>query len=65
MIEHKFKVGQLVDAGASLFEQTLPGPYDITRLLPPFGKSDQNRRKSLKNGHERVVREEGLFRSDH
>jgi len=64
MIEHKYRVGQVVDAAVSLFGVTPPGPYEITRLLPPAGTSNQYRLKSLKNGHERVVRENDICRND-
>ena len=61
---HKFRVGDVVEARASLFKATPPGPYDVVRLLPPVGMSNQYRLKSLLNGHERVVREEDIFRND-
>jgi hypothetical protein len=64
MIEHRFSVGQVVEARASLFGLTPPGPYEIMRLLPPTGTSNQYRLKSLKNGNEWVVREEDIFRND-
>jgi hypothetical protein len=62
--EHKFRIGQVVEARASMFGQTPPGPYEVTRLLPPTGMSLQYRLKSLKSGHEWVVREEDIFRTD-
>jgi hypothetical protein len=61
---HKFKIGDVVEAAASLFKATPPGPYDVVRLLPPVGMSKQYRLKSRLNGHERVVREEDIFRND-
>jgi hypothetical protein len=61
---HKFRVGDIVEAAASLFKATPPGPYDVVRLLPPVGMSKQYRLKSRLNGHERVVREEDIFRND-
>lgn len=64
MFEHKFSVGQVVVARSSLFGLTPPGPYEITRLLPPTGLSNQYRMKSLKNGNEWVVREEEISRND-
>jgi hypothetical protein len=45
MIEHRFSVGQVVEARASLFGLTPPGPYKIMRLLPPTGTSNQYRLK--------------------
>jgi hypothetical protein len=65
MIEHKYSVGQVVAARTSLFGLTPPGPYEIMRLLPPTGTSNQYRLKSLKTGNERIVREEDIFRNDH
>ena len=41
MVGHKFMVGQAVAARASLFGLTPPGPYEIMRLLPPTGTSNQ------------------------
>ena len=64
MVEHRYSVGQVVEARASLFGLTPPGPYEIMRLLPPTGTSNQYRLKSLKNGNEWVVREEDIFRND-
>jgi hypothetical protein len=65
MTEHKFAIGQVVAARTSLFGLTPPGPYEVMRLLPPAGTSNQYRLKSLKNGNERIVREEDIFRNDH
>jgi len=61
---HKFKIGDVIEARASLFKATPPGPYEVTRLLPPTGTSNQYRLKSLKNGNEWVVREEDILRND-
>jgi hypothetical protein len=58
---HKFRVGDVVEARASLFKATPPGPYEVMRLLPPTGMSNQYRLKSLKNGHERIVREDDIL----
>ncbi len=65
MSEHKFRVGQVVDVRTSPFGGTPPGPYEVTRQLPPTGMSNQYRVKSHKNGQERVVREDDIFRNDH
>ncbi|MGH6937526.1 hypothetical protein [Hypericibacter sp.] len=54
---HKYKVGQLVEARPNLSAATPPGSYKVVRLLPPTGVDNQYRLMSLKNGHERVVRE--------
>ncbi len=64
MQAHRFRVGQVVDGRSNLFGSAPPGPYEVTRLLPPTGMTNQYRVKSLKNGHERVVREDDLFRND-
>lgn len=64
MVVHKFRVGQVVEARTNLFDAMQPGPYEVTRLLPPTGMTNQYRVKSLKNGQERVVREDVLFRND-
>ena len=64
MVAHIFKVGQVVGARATLLTDTPPGPYEIMRLLPPAGMANQYRVKSLKNGHERVVREDDMLRND-
>jgi hypothetical protein len=61
MIAHKFSIGQVVEAKASRFGLAPPGRYEILRLLPPTGASNQYRLKSLKNGNEWVVREEDIF----
>jgi hypothetical protein len=61
---HKFGVGDVVEAGASLFKPIPPGLYEVIGLLPPTGMCCQYRLKSLKNGHERVVREDDIFRND-
>ena len=61
---HKFRAGDVVEARASLFTATPPGPYEVMRLLPPTGMCNQYRVKSLKNGHERIVREDDIFRND-
>lgn len=46
MAVHKFRIGQVVVAQANLFGVTPPGPYEVTRLLPPTGMSNQYRVKS-------------------
>ena len=63
-VGHKFRIDDVVEARASLFRATPPGPYKVVRLLPPTGRSNQYRLKSHLNGHERVVREEDIFRND-
>jgi hypothetical protein len=51
----------VVEAKASRFGLAPPGRYEILRLLPPTGASNQYRLKSIKNGNEWVVREEDIF----
>lgn len=65
METHKFKLGQVVLAESRLFGALPTGRYTVLRLLPPTGLSNQYRVKCLKNGHERVVQENEIFRSDH
>jgi hypothetical protein len=64
MTDHKYRLGQVVEARSGLNAQTPPGPYEVTRLMPPTGTSNQYRLKSLKSGHEWVVREEDILRTD-
>ena len=58
---HKYDVGQVVNfmPGALTLETSL-GLYEIVRHLPPEGPDNQYRVKSVKDGHERVVRESQL-----
>lgn len=62
---HKFRVGQAVVVRANIFGGTPPGPYKVVRLLPPTGMTNQYHLRSLKNGQERVVGEDDIFRNDH
>ena len=64
MIAHTFKVGHVVGAGTTLSANTPPGPYEIRRPLPATGMINQYRVKCLKNGHERVIREDDVLRND-
>jgi hypothetical protein len=64
MVAHKYRVGQVVTARANMFRITPPGPFEVVRLLPPTGMANPYRVKSLKNGHERVVLEDDIFRND-
>jgi hypothetical protein len=57
MSEHKFKIGQVVDARAFDRGVIPPGRYEVTRHLPPEGSDNQYRVKSVRDGHERIVRE--------
>jgi hypothetical protein len=64
MTAHKFAVGQVVEARASKYSLSPPGAYEVMRLLPPTGTSNQYRLRSLKNGNEWVVREEDIRRDE-
>lgn len=63
MTTHKFKVGDLVGIYMSRFAGKPPGPFEVTRQLPPTGQSNQYRVKSHQSGQERVVLEEEMFRT--
>ncbi len=63
--EHKYKVGQVVEVRTGPLSGTPPGPYEVVRRLPPTGMSNQYRVKSHQNGHERVIREDDIVRSNH
>jgi len=58
---HKYEIGTVVNfmPGALTLETSL-GLYEIVRHLPPEGPENQYRVKSVKDGHERVVRESQL-----
>jgi len=58
---HKYDVGQVVNfmPGALTLETSL-GLYEVVRQLPPEGPDNQYRVKSVKDNHERVVRESQL-----
>jgi hypothetical protein len=62
MSEHKFSVGEVVEARLGQVGFAPLGRFEITRLLPPTGMSNQYRLKSLANGQERVLREEQLVK---
>jgi hypothetical protein len=58
---HRFKEGDVVDALSGGMGAMPPGRYKIVRLMPPtVAGSNQYRIKSLKDGHERLVRESDL-----
>jgi hypothetical protein len=59
--QHKYEVGQVVSftPGALNPEASL-GLYEIVRHLPPQGADNQYRVKSVRDSHERVVRESQL-----
>lgn len=59
--EHKYQVGQVVDftPGTAPLRTSL-GLYEIVRQLPPQGSENQYRVRNVRDGHERVVRENQL-----
>lgn len=61
MAIHRFKEGQVIDAPDSSMRFVPPGRYRIIRLMPPtVAGNNQYRIKSLKDGHERIVKESDL-----
>jgi hypothetical protein len=60
-VHHKFRVGSAVRYSAGAYAgATVNGTYTVTRLLPPEPGDCQYRVKSIRDGHERVVRESQL-----
>lgn len=61
MEAHKFKLGQLVSIVGGRRQGAMPGGrFEIVRLLPETGGSNQYRVRSKQDGHERVVLESEL-----
>lgn len=58
--EHKFKTGQTVLTVKTAYSTLPQGRYQVVRLLPADGAGNQYRVKSVRDGHERVVRESEL-----
>lgn len=64
MTVHKFSIGQTVRFAPDRYQQTAPkGQFKVVRLMPEAASVLQYRIKSQQDGHERVVREDQLFRS--
>lgn len=62
MVQHKFKIGQVVDLVLSRRDANIPGGrYTVQRLMPGEGLDLQYRVKNLRDGHERVVYESQLI----
>jgi hypothetical protein len=59
-LQHKFKVGQLVNYSAKVGVRTSPSGYKIVRLLPTEGGQYLYRIKSADETFERVAREQEL-----
>lgn len=55
--EHKYQVSQVVDFTPGTVSL---GLYEIVRQLPPQGPENQYRVRNVRDGHERVVRENQL-----
>lgn len=55
--EHKYQIGQVVDFTPGIVSL---GLYEIVRQLPPQGPENQYRVRNVRDGHERVVRENQL-----
>jgi hypothetical protein len=61
MGSHKFKLGQMVGIVGGRRQGSVPaGRFEIVRLLPETGGSNQYRVRSKHDGHERVVMESEL-----
>ena len=57
MSEHRFQIGQTVVVSAY---GAPPGPYSITRLLPPEQGEPNYHGKSLVDAHERAMSENAI-----
>jgi hypothetical protein len=55
-----FRSGQTVRLSRALLHKTAGGEYKIVRLLPDDGGEHQYRIKSVREPHERVVKESDL-----
>ena len=63
MPEHRYRAGQIVEAGADGLGDIPPGRYEIVRLLPATtAGANQYRVKSVQTGQERVLTESDLDR---
>ena len=64
MSNYKFAVGERVEFSPGRFDGNVPrGLYTITRHLPSETLDMQYRVKSVRDSHERVVRESQLRKS--
>ncbi len=66
MADHKFSNGQIVEPIPSgAFMAIPPGRYEIVQPLPPtMGGDNQYRIKSLKDGHQRIVKQSEMAVTD-
>lgn len=61
MAQHSFSVGQSVELVPGRLDGNIPrGTYTVQRLLPNDGADREYRVRSVRDGHERVVRESQL-----
>jgi hypothetical protein len=61
MPAHKFQVGEIVHLSPSIVRAG--GSYEVIKQLPEIGGEFHYRIKSMKEPHERVVRENELHKS--
>ncbi|HWT30376.1 MAG TPA: hypothetical protein VN240_05035 [Propylenella sp.] len=54
---HKFKIGQMVRFTPGAHERSWGGMYQVVACLPEERGDQQYRIKSVKDAHQRVVRE--------
>ena len=60
MPSHKYAAGRKVQFVANDLRRSLPGQFEIVRVMPIEHGIVQYRVKSLKDGHQRVVMESDL-----
>jgi len=63
MAAHKFQIGQAVELRPALSRNVPGGIYVVTKQLPEGPRELEYRVKSVKEPHERVVRESELKQS--
>jgi hypothetical protein len=59
---HKFHIGEIVELSSSV-RWASGGVYEVTKRLPENAGEYEYRVKSIKEPHERVVRESELFKA--
>jgi hypothetical protein len=61
MSQHRYRMGQIVEARADKLGIVPPGRYEVVRQLPPtVAGTNQYRVKSVLTGQERVLTENDL-----
>ena len=60
MKEHKYKVGAYVRIASRTVSAVPAGRYQIVRLMPPEGATNQYRARFVDDGHERMVKASAL-----